>query len=603
MTNITKVSHPIISSYLEDFAKNYEIPKKKLKDEHALFEKFINDLILQVYGNDVNASFESMETGTAFGIDGLAIFVNDKLIESEDDFDYICKNSKKIDVNFVFTQSKVSKDFNRTQIQDFFLGVLRFFNLKECEIKELKDQWEISKYIYSKSNKFKELPSIDLYFATLSTNDLNLKDIHIKSALNKGKQDLIDKVMFNEKRINFKPLNLKKIMELYRKIDSNLEIKFNLDKQPVPYPIDSTKKVSSGYYGLIKLDSLFDILTDEIDGEKKLKKGIFEDNIRDYLGSDSNIDVNSNMKKEITGVNAHLFGLLNNGITIIADDISIVTTEATLTNYQIVNGCQTSSVLFESRENIEAENIYIPIRLIGTKDEETKHAIIKATNSQTSLKPEQLAALKVEQKDIEEYYKVKRSKNRFDLYYERRTEQYRNEEIQKIKIINIPFQIKATSAMFLDLPHEVSGQYGKVEKSTRGKLFKSSDFLNVYYVSGLAWYRVDAFIRNTEEGKIFRRARWHIIMLFKYLIEPTYHGNTNLEIDKNADHISSKIEKILLDDKRSLQLIEHSVNTIKEYLNEIGTPNISEDRKLFERKETTDGIKKYLGNLKSKITI
>ncbi|MED1608073.1 AIPR family protein [Cytobacillus kochii] len=597
MTKVTKVNHPIISSYLEDFAKNYGISKNKAKDEHALFEKFINDLILKVYGNDVNANFESMETGTAFGIDGVAIFVNDRLIESEEDFDYICKNAKKIDVNFIFTQAKVSKNFDRTQIQDFFMGVLRFFNLEKCEIKELKDQWEISKYIYSKSNKFKELPSIDLYFATLSTNDLDLKDLHMKSTLDKGNYDLINKVMFNDQRINFKPLGLKKIMELYRKLDSNLEIKFNLDKQPVPYPIDPTKKVSSGYYGLIRLESLFDILTDKIDGEIKLKKGIFEDNIRDYLGSDDNIDVNSNMTKEITGSKAHLFGLLNNGITIIADDVSIVTTEATLTNYQIVNGCQTSNVLFESKENITAENIYIPIRLIGTTDEETKHAIIKATNSQTSLKPEQLAALKVEQKDIEEYYKVKRSRNRFDLYYERRTEQYRNEEIQKIKIINIPFQIKATSAMFLDLPHEVSGQYGKVEKSTRGKLFLNSDYLNVYYVSGLAWYRVDAFIRNTEEGKIFRRARWHIMMLFKYFIEPRYLDYSDLEINKEAESVSNKMEKILLDDIESSKLIEQAVNTIKDYLAENGISNISEDRKLFERKETTDGLKSFLVKL------
>ncbi|MBT2159101.1 AIPR family protein [Clostridioides difficile] len=71
-----------------------------------------------------------------------------------------------------------------------------------------------------------------------------------------------------------------------------------------------------------------------------------------------------------------------------------------MTNYQIVNGCQTSNVIFECLNSIDnkTNDIYIPIRLISTEDEDTKHAIIKATNSQTQLKPEQLVALSSIQK-------------------------------------------------------------------------------------------------------------------------------------------------------------------------------------------------------------
>lgn len=58
------------------------------------------------------------------------------------------------------------------------------------------------------------------------------------------------------------------------------------------------------------------------------------------------------MKNGLTGTDAHLFGLLNNGITIIADQVHIISTEASLINYQIVNGCQTSNVIFESLKDI-----------------------------------------------------------------------------------------------------------------------------------------------------------------------------------------------------------------------------------------------------------
>lgn len=109
------------------------------------------------------------------------------------------------------------------------------------------------------------------------------------------------------------------------------------------------------------------------------------------------------MKNQLLGDENYLFSPLNNGITIIADEISLSSEDLTLTNYQIVNGCQTSNVIFECLTSMDKTNdIYIPIRLISTEDENTKHSIIKATNSQTQLKPEQLVALSSIQKAIEQ---------------------------------------------------------------------------------------------------------------------------------------------------------------------------------------------------------
>jgi Mn-dependent DtxR family transcriptional regulator len=598
VANVTTVNHPIISGYLKGFITSNEISKSKAKDEHLIFEMFINDLILKTYGNDINVSYEDMETGTAFGIDGVAIFVNDKMIEGTDDVDFICQSTKKFDVQFIFTQSKVTPSFNRTEIGDFLQGVNRFFNFEHCEIKELKNSWEIAKYIYSMSNRFKKIPELSLFFVTLSPEKISIKDEkldeHLKAEIETKIKLLKDKLMFDEDKLTISLLGIKDIMDLYNKNSSHLEIKFNMDKQLVPYPKDPTKIISSGYFGLIKLEDLLQILTEEIDGDSRLRKGIFEDNIRDYLGSNEKVEVNAGMKEVITGKSAHLFGLLNNGITIIADSVDIVSTEVTLTNYQIVNGCQTSNVIFECIDEIKAENIYIPIRLIGTKDEETKNAIIKATNSQTGLKPEQLLALTAEQKALEEYYKAKRDQNRFDLYYERRTEQYRNDEIQKTKIINIPFQIKAVSALFLNLPDEVSGQYGKVEQKTRGRLFKDTKFLNSYYVSGLVWYRVESFIRNTDEGRKYRRSRWHLIMTIRYLIDKK--NICSEEINKESEQISKEIEKVMLDDTKSSTIIDEALRLIKEFLSTEGITDISDDRKLFEKKETTVDLIEFIKN-------
>lgn len=74
MSKITNISHPVIQSYIEDFILENEISKSEAKDQHTIFEQFINDLILSVYSNDPSVTYQDMETGTAFGIDGIAIF-------------------------------------------------------------------------------------------------------------------------------------------------------------------------------------------------------------------------------------------------------------------------------------------------------------------------------------------------------------------------------------------------------------------------------------------------------------------------------------------------------------------------------------------------
>lgn len=588
----TQISHPIIESYVKGFIFQNEISESDALDQHSVFEQYINSLILSRYSNDPTASFRDMDTGTAFGIDGIAIFVADKLVSSIEDVNCIIEDIKKFNVEFYFTQVKTTSQYNRTDVHDFLTAIARFFNFEKCEIKELEEFWDVAKYIYSIASRFKSSPNLNMKFISLSSRSIDLKDIHMKSELDLGVSRLNELNLFDD--VEYPEfIGIKEIMDLQDKVTSELEVSITLTKQPIPYPRDPEGKIKNGYYGLIKFDEFVKILTEEENSESILRKKIFNDNIRYYLGSNEKIEVNSNMKKQLISSRSYLFGLLNNGITIICDEIKLNSEELTLINYQIVNGCQTSNVIFESLKDIsKTEDIYLPIRLIATEDEETKNSIIRATNSQTELKPEQLAALSSMQKALEEYYNTKRISNRFDLYYERRTDQYRDDSIQKTKIINIPFQIKSTSALFFDLPHEVSGQYGKVEKQTRGLLFKDKDlaFLNPYYVSGLAWYRVDRFIQNNEQGKKYRRARWHIMMLIKYYLCPDF--TLQHEMNKELNKYSKVIEDVLLDEQKCNELLLSILSLIEEYLSSQvnGIEEQLRDRKLFERKETTKNL-------------
>ena len=111
--------------------------------------------------------------------------------------------------------------------------------------------------------------------------------------------------------------------------------------------------------------------------------------------------------------NVNAFSMLNNGITVVASSISIPGDIATIEDYQIVNGCQTSNILIDNMElSDNIDDLIIPIRIIATKNENLKNEITKATNSQTAIKKEQLEALSTFQKNLEEYYKTY-TKSRF----------------------------------------------------------------------------------------------------------------------------------------------------------------------------------------------
>lgn len=95
-------------------------------------------------------------------------------------------------------------------------------------------------------------------------------------------------------------------------------------------------------------DFIEQILTDKND---RLRQRIFEDNVRDFIGFDG--DINAEMASTLKdGIKQKRFGILNNGITIISPDVRITGFEIFLPDFQIVNGCQTSNVLFEHRDSV-----------------------------------------------------------------------------------------------------------------------------------------------------------------------------------------------------------------------------------------------------------
>jgi hypothetical protein len=575
----------IIKNFLRQFQENFEIEET---NEDIVFEQFINYCILNNHVIDSERNFQELDTGTAKAFDGIAIIINNKIILSEEDIKILVDNNQILSVDFIFVQSKTSVKFSDSDITYFLKHVKKFITEEDCTIPEIEKFWELKNIIYANSHLFRKgNPNCTMYYANTSpTTELS---VDINSSIKEGIEELHNTGLLSD-NVEFHSLGVKEIQRLYRKIDADLEATFRFPKN-ITFSYEG-EKITSAYFGLVEIGEYMNLLIDE---ETSGVKNVFEDNIRDYLGTQNN-EVNKNMQNRLLSNEAQLFGILNNGITIVADEIRPVGEKFNIINYQIVNGCQTSNVLFDNFRDLKEKNILIPLKIIATKDEKTKNEIVKATNSQTGLKPEQLDALNNFHKMLEEFYNSKsiiaeNSNMDVSLYYERRSNQYRNSSFPQTKIVNIPKQIKTVTSMFLDNPHGVSGHYGTVTRKVNGEIFQENDTLEPYFVSALLFYRVEAFFRKQRDYKKYSRMKWHILMVIKYMFMKDEKVSKFLN-SKDIKNLSNDIEKKLLQETTSNSLIIKAVENINEMVKEEGID--LNDRKVFERKETTDKLKEYL---------
>ncbi len=153
-----------------------------------------------------------------------------------------------------------------------------------------------------------------------------------------------------------------------------------------------------------------------IQDENEKIHSIFDDNVRDFQGDNP---VNKKIKNTFESKDFDLFCVLNNGVTIVSSSITPAGNRFTIRDYKVVNGCQTSHVLHDCREIEGIEQVFLPIKIVVTENEDIKTNITLETNSQTEVKTEQLEAISVFQKRLELYFNAE--KNSIPLYYERRS--------------------------------------------------------------------------------------------------------------------------------------------------------------------------------------
>ena len=244
--------------------------------------------------------------------------------------------------------------------------------------------------------------------------------------------------------------------------------------QPIKTNIFIIDDVKESYLGLINGQTVIALMSDE-DGNSI--PNVFYDNVRDYQGENRvNIEIQSTLKEDYK----NSFSILNNGITIVAEELDTTRNDFTITNYQIINGCQTANVLFHNKELVD-EKIQVSLKLIISNNQDVISRVIRSTNSQTEIKAQDLLAYSNFQKRLEDYYNTFSGQNR--LYYERRSKQYNSTSIERSRIIDKTLQIKVLGSFFFDKPNLATRYFGTLFSEFKDSIFKDSDNFIPYYTA------------------------------------------------------------------------------------------------------------------------
>ncbi|HMN12010.1 MAG: AIPR family protein [Thiobacillus sp.] len=535
----------VTQNLMSAFRDEESLPKSL--DDSEVFEHFVNFCaISSEYGEEFDVEEIHTGGGDDLGLDGIAVVVNGALVSDVDEVDDLAAANKFLEVEFIFCQAKSGGSFSGNEISSFFFGVKDIFSANPAlpRNERVSEKEALIRAIYKKSTLFKRgNPLVRMYYATTGKWQ---EDTKLVARINHEREALLESDIF--RGVDFTPVDARHIQRLYGSAKNRFSKSIEF---PNKVTLPALHGIQESYLGYLPSDQFLKLITDD---SGNIVRGLFYDNVRDFQGDNPvNIEIDDTLKSE----DRQLFVLMNNGVTVVADSITKTGDVFNLEDFQIVNGCQTSHVLFNNRAALE-KPVHIPIKLIVSQDGLIKNRIIKATNRQTMVKTEELTALTDFQKSLEDYYNAVTGDCR--LFYERRSQQYRAASgIEKIRIVSIPNQIRSFASMFLGLPHQASRYYGTLLNSIESKIFIPDHLPVAYYASALGLYRFESLSRRKAVDAKYRPFKYHLLPIARILMA----GNDMPPMNSHKfEKYCGKIVAVLQDEKESLAVFSEAAKLI-----------------------------------------
>lgn len=541
--------HLILKNHVAEIAADFDYVDYQ---ESKLFEFFCNYCVVSkhFFGRFDPKNVTTNEDDAS--LDGVAIVIDGDLISTEDDALAIFDTHKtNLQVDVIFSQVKSGEQFRKEEINNFKVGIEDFLSLQpELPVGKINiEAVKIFKVILSNLKKVRNRqPNAYIYYCTSGTYKA---ETEIKASFK-----IIEKYVKSTDyffKIYVFPVGRTELLKYYADISEKNEAKLQLIDY---FGMPRMPGIPQSYVGIVNAKEFVKQLVS--DGDGNLKQSVFEENVRSFLGVDN--DVNSAIQATLEDpAKSKLFSVLNNGITIVAPELTLTpnTKEIDLTNYQIINGCQTSSTL-HANYSLLSSDVNIVVKFIESANTDTAADIISATNSQSDIPKESFYGLRDKAKLVQKYFDAKNMEVSPEnlIYFERRQSEYRGMSIQATRIFDVREISRCYAAMFLNQPHN-SARYVQTIFSASGEsLFQKEDHGSYYYAAALTLYKYQTLINGRKFGAHnFLKMRWHVILLFKWFAHKKIE--VPLPASNKANSYAVKLIEILnSEDKAYIKIFE-----------------------------------------------
>ncbi len=565
-----------IDQFLKDYGK-----KRCFQETHKprLFALCCVDTVISRYvRKPFNVSTVFVDGQNDTGIDGLAVIVNGQIVTAVDELDRLIAQDGDLRATFVFIQATMDREFRDQKMNIFAQGVQRFFHTDVFGPRNdgINKAAQLKDAIYARSHWMRSgRPDVHMHY--LSSGQW-VGDNVLEGSVAWAERLLEETSLFRS--VDFAPMDFRSFLDLKRSMQRQNSGDIHAYRLR---ELELMPGIAISYLGAILVDDLINIIRHPI--TDKLNRNVFLENIRGFQGL--NNAVNSAINETLNREDVALFPLLNNGITIVCRDYDVVGPKLRIYDFQIVNGCQTTNVVFQNRNRLRERHILLPAKIVVTRDERIVERIIRASNSQTMVTEDHILSLLPFTRRLAEYFRAIVLNGIAErLYYDLREGEFgQNPRLDQNRVVHIRDQIQTFASMFLALPHLAVDKLKLLREEVPERIFNPDHALDPYYTASLAMFRFKMLRGANEIDEIFENYRFQVLYVLRAKLFPR---DFNLVNWKAVPILCNEANGKLTDPEASRELFAEAIEVIATAAQRLGRSELTRDT--AHSKALTDAI-------------
>ena len=196
---------------------------------------------------------------------------------------------------------------------------------------------------------------------------------------------------------------------------------------------------------------------------------------------------------------------------------------------------------------------------------------------------------------IQKFFEIQNTEYDKDsqVYFERRENEFKNEDVLQSRIVDIKSICRAYNAMFLNQPNNSSRYVSAIFETQKDNLFQNEDQEVLYYVSALTLCRISSLINQRKHNSHkYRALKWHILYIYKYVVHKSLK-----EIYPNSSKAKSYCEPIIKSLTSSTKQYENIFQHCYRIIDTIDFPTSDVLKRARFTNDLRDATKKYISKM------